>query len=35
LKIGLGYLDTDVQAGARTVLDEGLRGYLDWQLNWH
>ena len=35
LKIGAGYLDTDLQPGARTVLDEGLRGYLDWQMNWH
>lgn len=34
-KVGIGYLDTDVDPGARTVLDEGLRGYLEWQLYWH
>jgi len=35
LAIGMGYVDTDVDPGARTVLEDGLHGYLDWRLNWH
>ena len=35
LTLGMGYLDTDVSPGVRTVLEEGLSGYLEWQLYWH
>jgi hypothetical protein len=35
LTVGMGYLDTDASPGTRTVLEEGLSGYLEWQLYWH
>ncbi len=35
LTVGMGYLDTDAPPGTRTVLEEGLSGYLEWQLYWH